>query len=33
VKIDYPPPYARSHPAVWPRAQLLRPAAREGAHT
>jgi 2,4-dienoyl-CoA reductase-like NADH-dependent reductase (Old Yellow Enzyme family) len=33
VKIDYPPPYARSHPAVWPRAQLVRPAVREGAHT
>jgi 2,4-dienoyl-CoA reductase-like NADH-dependent reductase (Old Yellow Enzyme family) len=33
VKIDYPPPYARSHPAVWPRAQLVRPAVREGVHT
>jgi 2,4-dienoyl-CoA reductase-like NADH-dependent reductase (Old Yellow Enzyme family) len=25
VKIDYPPPYARSQPAVWPGARLARP--------
>ena len=25
VKIDYPPPYARSHPGVWPGARLARP--------
>jgi 2,4-dienoyl-CoA reductase-like NADH-dependent reductase (Old Yellow Enzyme family) len=25
VKLDYPPPYARSHPDVWPGAQIARP--------
>ncbi|HEX4927810.1 MAG TPA: NADH:flavin oxidoreductase/NADH oxidase [Burkholderiales bacterium] len=25
VKIDYPPPYARSHPGVWPGTKLARP--------
>jgi NADPH2 dehydrogenase len=27
VKLDYPPQYARSHPSVWPGAQLARPRA------
>jgi 2,4-dienoyl-CoA reductase-like NADH-dependent reductase (Old Yellow Enzyme family) len=31
VKIDYPPPYARSHPAIWPGTKLARPALREAA--
>ena len=25
VKIDYPPPYARSHGSLWPGAKLARP--------
>src|SRR5437588_321891 len=25
VKLDYPPPYARSHPELWPGAKLARP--------
>src|SRR6267378_562664 len=25
VKLDYPPPYARSHPDLWPGAKLARP--------
>jgi 2,4-dienoyl-CoA reductase-like NADH-dependent reductase (Old Yellow Enzyme family) len=25
VKVDYPPPYARSHPDIWPGARLARP--------
>jgi 2,4-dienoyl-CoA reductase-like NADH-dependent reductase (Old Yellow Enzyme family) len=33
VKVDYPPPYARSHPTVWPGTKLARPAARESADT
>jgi 2,4-dienoyl-CoA reductase-like NADH-dependent reductase (Old Yellow Enzyme family) len=31
VKLDYPPQYARSHPSVWPGAQLARPALSEPA--
>ena len=27
VKLDYPPQYARSHPSVWPGAQVARPRA------
>jgi len=25
VKLEYPPPYARSHPELWPGAKLARP--------
>jgi 2,4-dienoyl-CoA reductase-like NADH-dependent reductase (Old Yellow Enzyme family) len=27
VKLDYPPQYARSHPALWPGSKLARPRA------
>jgi 2,4-dienoyl-CoA reductase-like NADH-dependent reductase (Old Yellow Enzyme family) len=29
VKIDYPPPYARSHPGVWPGTKIARPRSEE----